>query len=131
MKLIEKTWGTEAPKTTLSHSRSIQNDSYIWKKILKIQADTNKGYMSVNNILKTHIGIGTYIENGVSVSKVRWFFKRNRLKCRRLKTANREYRSPFDFIKTMAFSRLYTDIKHIPDKHALPGWIITKGFTLE
>ena len=109
-----------------SHSRSIQNNSYIWKKILKIQGDTNKWYMSVNNILKTHIGFKKYYDNKVTISKVRWFFKRNKLKCRKLKTANREYRSPFDFMKTLAFSRLYTDIKHIPDKHALPIEIYNK-----
>jgi hypothetical protein len=82
--------------------------------------------MSVNNILKTHIGIEKYNIHQVTVSKVRGFFKRNKLKCRKLKTANREYRSPFDFMKTMAFSRLYTDIKHIPDKHALPIEIYNK-----
>ena len=113
-------------RAPLSHSRSIQNNSYIWKKIVKIQADTNKWYMSVNNILKTYIGTNKYLFHQVTVSKVRWFFKRNKLKCRRLKTANREYRSPFDFMKTMAFSRLYTDIKHIPDKHALPIEIYNK-----
>ena len=53
-------------------------------------------------------------------------FKKNNLKCKRIKTANREYRSPYDFLNTMAFSRLYTDIKHIPDKHALPLEIYNK-----
>jgi len=125
----------------LSNSRSIKNDSYIWKKILKIQKDTNKWYMSINNILKTHIGIEKYNNNWVTISKIRWFFKRNNLKCKKIKTANREYRSPYDFLNTMAFSRLYTDIKHIPDKHALPleiynkfkyscdnDWVIIKWF---
>lgn len=128
-------------RAPLSHSRSIKNDSYIWKKILKIQKDTNKGYMSVNNILKTHIWFEKYNNNEVTISKIRWFFKRNNLKCKKIKTANREYRSPFDFQNTMAFSFLYTDIKHIPDKHALPieiynkfkywvdsDWVIIKGF---
>ena len=103
-------------RSPLSNSKSIKNNSYIWKKILKIQTDTNKWYMSVNNILKTHIWEEKYSVNDVSISKIRWFFKRNNLKCKRIKTVNREYRSPFDFLKTMAFSRLYTDIKHIPDQ---------------
>jgi len=128
-------------RVPLSHSRSIKSNSYIWKKILKIQSDTNKGYISVNNILKTHIWIEKYKENNVTISKIRWFFKRNNLKCKKIKTANREYRSPFDFLNTVAFSRLYTDIKHIPDKHALPleiynkfkyscdnDWVIIKWF---
>ena len=42
-------------RNPLSNSRSIKNNSFIWKKILKIQTDTNKWYISVNNILKTHI----------------------------------------------------------------------------
>lgn len=128
-------------RSPLSNSRSIKKNSYIWKKILKIQTDTNKGYMSVNNILKTHIWKEKYNNNWVTISKIRWFFKRNNLKCKRIKTANREYRSPFDFLNTMAFSCLYTDIKHIPDKHALPieiynkfkyscdnDWVIIKWF---
>lgn len=113
-------------RTPLSNSKSITNDSYIWKKIFKIHWDTNKWYMLMNNILKTHIWLKKYQENKVTISKIRWFYKRNKLKCKRVKTANREYRSPFDFQKTMAFSRLYTDIKHIPDKHALPLEIYNK-----
>jgi len=128
-------------RSPLSNSRSIKKNSYIWKKILKIQTDTNKWYMSVNNILKNHIWEEKYYNNLVTISKIRWFFKRNNLKCKKIKTTNREYRSPFDFLKTMAFSRLYTDIKHIPDKHALPleiynkfkywvdnDWVIIKWF---
>jgi len=110
----------------LSHSRSIKKNSYIWKTILKIQADTNKGYMAVNNILKDYIWEDKYKEYWVTIAKVRWFFKRNNLKSKKIKTANREYRSPFDFLKTLPFSRLYTDIKHIPDKHALPLEIYNK-----
>ena len=97
--------------------------------------------MSVNNILKTHIWSEKYNNNWVTVSKIRWFFKRNNLKCKKIRTANREYRSPYDFLHTMAFSCLYTDIKHIADKHALPleiynkfkyscdsDWVIIKWF---
>lgn len=128
-------------RAPLSNSRSIKDDSYIWKKILKIHSDTNKWYKSLDNILKKNIWVDTYLYNWVTISKIRWFYKRNNLKLKRVKTANREYRSPYDFLKTMAFSRLYTDIKHIPDKHALPleiynkfkysvdnDWVIISGF---
>jgi len=97
--------------------------------------------LSVNNILETHVWKTKYKDNEVTISKIRWFYKRNNLKCKKIKTANREYRSPFDFINTLAFSRLYIDIKHIPDQHALPleiynkfkysidnDWIIIKWF---
>ena len=128
-------------RSPLSNSKSIKNDSYIWKKILKIHKDTNKWYKSVEDILKKHIWKEKYRLHWVTISKIRWFYKRNNLKCKRVKTANREYRSPFDFQNTMAFSRLYTDIKHIPDQHALPieiynkfkyscdsDWVIIKWF---
>jgi len=128
-------------RAPLSNSRSIKNNSYIWKKIIKIHSDTNKWYLSVNNILETHVWKTKYKDNEVTISKIRWFYKRNNLKCKKIKTANREYRSPFDFINTLAFSRLYIDIKHIPDQHALPleiynkfkysidnDWIIIKWF---
>ena len=51
------------PRSPLSNSKSIRNNSYIWKKVLKIQKDTNKWYISVNNILKTHIWIEKYKKN--------------------------------------------------------------------
>jgi len=110
----------------LSNSRSIKNNSYIWKKIFKIHSDTNKGYRSINNILKKYIWFEKYNSHWVTLSKVKGFFKRNNLKPKKIKSVNHEYRSPFDFQKTLAFSRLYTDIKHIPDKHALPLEIYNK-----
>ena len=128
-------------RSPLSNSRSIKNDSYIWKKILKIHKDTNKWYKSLDDILKKNIWEEKYKTNLVTISKIRWFYKKNNLKCKRVKTANREYRSPFDFQNTMAFTKLYTDIKHIPDQHALPleiynkfkyscdsDWVIIKWF---
>lgn len=115
--------GSKAP---LSNSKSIKNDSYVGKKILKIHSDTNKWYKSLNDILKKNIWEDKYLNNFITISKIRWFYKRNNLKCKKIKTANREYRSPFDFLKTMAFSKLYTDIKHIPDQHALPLNIYNK-----
>ncbi len=128
-------------RAPLSNSKSIKNNSYIWKKILKIHSDTNKWYKLMDSILKKHIWENKYKDNLVTISKIRWFYKKNNLKCKRVKTANREYRSPFDFINTMAFSKLYTDIKHIPDQSALPieiynkfkyscdnDWVIIKWF---
>ena len=113
-------------RAPLSNSKSITNDSYIWKKILKMHSDTNKGYKLMNSILETHVWKQKYKDHLVTLTKVRWFYKRNKLKCKKVKTANREYRSPFDFINTMAFSRIYIDIKYIPDQHALPLEIYNK-----
>jgi len=63
-------------RAPLSNSRSIKDDSYIWKKILKIHSDTNKWYKSLDNILKKNIWVDTYLYNWVTISKIRWFYKR-------------------------------------------------------
>jgi len=109
-----------------SHSRSIKKDSFIGEKIIALHNDTNKWYKNMDTFLKRNLWIEEYIKHSVTVAKIRWFYKRHGLIHKRSKSENREYRSPFDFQKTMAFSRLYFDIKHIPDQHALPTEIYNK-----
>ena len=110
----------------LSHSRIIEKDSDIWKLIIKFHKETNKGYKLMNNLLKRRLWQDKYNELLITEAKIRWFYKRNKLKLKKVKTSNREYRSPFDFQKDMAFSKLYIDTKHIADKHALPHEIYNK-----
>ena len=123
-KKFEYLWyKSRAPK---SHSRSIKSDSIIWKKILSLHKETNKWYKNMNTFLKRNLWKIEYAKQWITEAKIRWFYKRNKLIHKRVKSENREYRSPFDFQKTMAFSRLYFDIKHIPDQHALPTEIYNK-----
>jgi hypothetical protein len=55
-------------RAPLSNSKSITNDSYIWKKILKIHSDTNKWYKLMNSILETHIWKQKYKDNLVTLT---------------------------------------------------------------
>jgi hypothetical protein len=80
----------------------------------------------MDNFLKRIYKNWEYEKYSITEAKVRWFYKRNNLIHKKSKSDNREHRSPFDFQKTLAFSRLYFDIKHIPDKHALPTEIYNK-----
>lgn len=114
---------SKAPK---SHSRSIEKDSFIWNKIIEIHKDTNKGYMNMNTFLKRILLNWEYEKSWLTEAKIRWFYKRNKLIHKKVKTENREYRSPYDFQNTLAFSRLYFDTKHIADLHALPTEIYNK-----
>lgn len=109
-----------------SNSRSIKAKSIIWQQIIKIHGDTNKWYKNMDNFLKRIYKNWEYEKYSITEAKVRWFYKRNNLIHKKSKSDNREHRSPFDFQKTLAFSRLYFDIKHIPDKHALPTEIYNK-----
>ncbi len=109
-----------------SHSRSIEKDSLIGKKIISLHKEINKWYKNMNTFLEKNLWIKKYKKYWITEAKIRWFYKRNNLIYKKVKSENREYRSPFDFQKTMAFSRLYFDIKHIPDQHALPTEIYNK-----
>ena len=111
-----------APK---SHSRSIKPESPVGIKILSLHKDTNKGYKNMNTFLK-RILWEEYEKNAITEAKVRWFYKTQKLVHKKVKSENREYRSPFDFQNTLAFSRLYIDTKHIADQHALPTEIYNK-----
>jgi len=110
----------------LSHSRIIEKDSAIWKLISKLHKETNKWYKLINNILKRKLWLNKYEDLWITEAKIRWFYKRNKIKLKKVKTDNREHRSPFDFQKAMTFSKLYIDTKHIADKHALPTEIYNK-----
>lgn len=114
---------SRAPK---SHSRSIKSDSVIWIQIAELHKSTNKWYMNMNTYLKRIFKDWKYEELWLTEAKIRWFYKINNLIHVKTKSDNREYRSPYDFQNTLAFSRLYFDIKHIPDKHALPTEIYNK-----
>ena len=114
---------SRAPK---SHSRSITPESFIWQQILKLHSDTNKWYMNMNTFLKRTYENWEYEKYWITQAKIRWFYKTQKLVHKKVKSENREYRSPFDFQNTMAFSRLYFDIKHICDLHALPTEIYNK-----
>jgi len=121
-KFIYLWYKSKAPN---SNSRSIEKDSFIWNKILSIHKDTNKWYMNMNTFLK-RILKDDYYKYWLTEGKIRWFYKRNKLIHKKVKSENREYRSPFDFQNTLAFSRLYFDTKHIADLHALPTEIYNK-----
>ena len=122
-KFLHLWYKSRAPK---SHSRSIKVDSSIWKQIIKLLTDTNKWYKNMNTFLLQTFKNWEYEKYNLSEAKVRWFYNKNKLTHKKLKSDNREYRSPFDFQNTLAFSRLYFDIKHIADKHALPTEIYNK-----
>jgi hypothetical protein len=81
--------------------------------------------MNMNTFLK-RILKDEYSKYFITKAKIRWFYKRNNLIHKKVKSENREYRSPFDFQNTLAFSRLYFDTKHIADLHALPTEIYNK-----
>jgi hypothetical protein len=70
--------------------------------------------MNMNTFLK-RILWDDYIKNSINEAKFRWFYKIQKLIHKKVKSENREYRSPFDFQNTLAFSRLYIDTKHIAD----------------
>lgn len=107
-----------------SHPRMLNKD--IEKVVLHIFNETNKWYKAIYLLLKRKYKDDTVFLNTLSLWKIKWVFKRNHLRCKKVKTYNREHRSPFDFQKTKIFSRLYVDIKHIADKHALPKDIYEK-----
>ncbi len=109
-----------------SHSRSIDAWSELGKRILAIHKDTNKGYKNMHTFLERIYSKEEYKKLSITLAKVRWFYKRNKLIHKKIKSENREYRSPFDFQNTRTFSRLYIDTKHIADAHALPPEVYAK-----
>ena len=125
-KMLEERFSYLSSKSRKPKSHKDMLDSNIENIVIDIFNNTNKWIRWIYLLLKRKYKNDLEFLSKISIWKIKWVFKRNNLKCKKVRTYNREHRSPFDFQNTMIFSRLYVDIKHLADKHALPKEIYDK-----
>ncbi len=92
------------------------------KFILEKQTSSNYG----PNRLFSHLRRQKYDMSIFTLPKIKGVYKRNNLKTKKIRTANGERRSLYDYDKIGAFEYLQYDTKHILDKHSLPKEIYNK-----
>ncbi len=107
-----------------SKSRKPKSNKYFLEKdieniVIDIFNNTNKWVRWIYLLLKRKYKNNTEFLSKISIWKIKWVFKRNNLKCKKVRTYNREHGSLFDFQNTMIFSRLYVDIKNLKNKNTL------------
>ena len=107
------------------HSHPSEISPLMEYKIRILFVLSNRWYKKMRTFLKRYCPL-EYDNHKVTLRKIRWVYKRNNMRVKKVRTRNREYRSPYDFQNTLAFSRLYADTKHICDQHALPKEIYEK-----
>ena len=66
------------------------------------------------------------ILESLTFSQLKWIYKRNELKCRKIKTSNGQHSPLYDYNALSCFERLHYDTKTIPDQKALPREIYDK-----
>ncbi len=104
-----------------SNKNSLPDDEE--KIILKKFEDKNYGPKRIFKHLKTQ----KYdVENIYTLGKIKGVCKRNKIKCKKIRTANGERRSLYNYGEIGAFEYLQYDTKKITDKHALPLEIYSK-----
>ncbi|MFH1583984.1 MAG: IS481 family transposase [Actinomycetota bacterium] len=69
---------------------------------------------------------GYNIEDVYTLGNIKGVYKRNRFKSKKIRTANGERRSLYEYDLIAAFEYLQYDVKVIADKHALPADIYEK-----
>lgn len=52
--------------------------------------------------------------------KLRGIYRRNNLRCKKVRTYNGERRYLYDYSSLACFEKMHIDVKHIADKHSLP-----------
>ena len=123
---LEKRFSYLASKSRKPKTHKDMLDNDIENIVIDVFNNTNKWVRWIYLLLCRKYKNDLDFLSKISIWKIKWVFKRKNLKCKKVRTYNRESRSPFDFQNTMIFSRLYVDIKHLADKHALPKEIYDK-----
>lgn len=106
------------PKSNKRSLASVQEEL-----ILEKQADLNYGYKRLYNHLNRQ---GFDTENIYTLGKIKGVYRRNNLKAKKIRTANKERRSLYNYDKIEAFEYLQYDVKEITDQHSLPAEIYHK-----
>lgn len=103
-----------------NHNRSL--DSKNEKIILEKHKKTHGGAKRIFKHLKRE----GYDENVFTIGKIKGVFKRRGLRAKKIRTANGERRSLYNYDEIAAFEYLQYDTKEILDKHSLPENIYEK-----
>jgi hypothetical protein len=109
---------TKPKSNKLSISRGSPEENLILEKF----KDTRYGVKRMFNHLKRE---GLDVKN-FTLGKIKGLYKRNRLKCKKIRTFNGERRSLYEYDLISAFEYLQYDVKVIADKHSLPKDIYDK-----
>lgn len=105
----------------LSHSRSLKGKEE--DLVLKKHRELNYGPKRLRSYLLRQ---GYDTEKTYTLGKIKGVYKRNDLKRKKIRTANGERRSLYNYAQIGAFEHLQYDTKKITDKHSLPLEIYLK-----
>jgi hypothetical protein len=113
----------DTPSTPKSHSRMANKAQEQYVVGLWREDGIRVGVKRLAGILDTTIEnspLGPVIIGGISPGQLRGIYKRNGLKCKKVRTKNGQTRHLYDYDQLAAFENLHYDTKDIVDSKALP-----------
>lgn len=88
--------------------------------------DVHAGMTMGPQRMRTHLSRQGACMKTYTLAKIKGCYKRHGLVAKKVRTANKQRRSLYDYARLAAFERLHMDTKHILDVHALPKDIYEK-----
>lgn len=121
---LKETFSFLAPKSRKPNSHSKQASKKAEKSIISLFKKHNMWYKRIYTMLKRKWELNKY---NLSFYKIKWIYKRNNLKVRKVKTKSWwRVRPIYNYDNIWVFEHIHIDTKHILDKQALPPEIYDK-----